>query len=99
MSGIYVINMAFNFLLQATKVLHSNQFDENELDIIYEYMCCVSDETLNEYKKNITILSYNNDLELYTDIVNKLISVFSEREEYEKCARLVKKINQVKSLN
>jgi len=43
---------------------------------------------LNDYNNKCTILSYNNDLELYVEILNSCILIFEKREEYEKCQKL-----------
>ena len=36
--GIYSVSMSFNFLLQATRVLSLNNYDEDELKMVYEFM-------------------------------------------------------------
>ena len=91
MGGIYNLDMTVNFLLQATRVLSKNNYDEDELVMITNFINAVDNEILNEYFNSCTILSYNNDLELYIEIVETLILVFEDREEYEKCAKLIKK--------
>lgn len=83
--------MSINFLLQATRVLSFGNYDDVELSMTYNYLTALDNEILNNYFNTCTILSYNNDLELYIEIVETLILVFEEREEYEKCAKLIKK--------
>ena len=83
--------MSINFLLQATRVLNFGQYDDDELSMTYNYLTALDNEILIDYFNTCTILSYNNDLELYIEIVETLILVFEEREEYEKCAKLKKK--------
>lgn len=83
--------MSINFLLQATRVLNVGHYDDVELTMTYNYLTALDNEILNDYNNTCTILSYNNDLELYIEIVDTLISVFEEREEYEKCAKLKSK--------
>ena len=85
MSDIYNMSMTVNFLLQATRVLHVGNYDEDELKMIYDFMTTVDNEVLNEYNCTCTILSYNNDLELYIEILDVMLTIFEEREEYEKC--------------
>jgi hypothetical protein len=80
--------MTVNFLLQATRVLHVGNYDEDELVMIYNFMTSVDYEVLNEYNDTCTILSYNSDLELYIEIIDVLILIFEEREEYEHCQKL-----------
>lgn len=85
------MNMTINFLLQATRVLHFGNYDEDELSMFYNYLTALDNEILNDYYSTCTILSYDNDLELYVEIINALISIFEEREEYEKCLKLKSK--------
>jgi hypothetical protein len=51
-------------------------------------MVAVDNEILNEYNNTCTIISYDNDLQLYIEIVDELIRIFEEREDYEKCEML-----------
>ena len=76
------------FLLQATRVLGGNDFTEDELIMISSFMMAVDDEIMNDYKNTCTILSYDNDLELYIEIIDVLIKIYEEREEYEICEEL-----------
>lgn len=80
--------MSLNFLLQATRVLHVGNYDEDELEMIYNFFISVDNDILNDYYNRCTILSYNNDLELYIEITDSLIEIFEENEEYEKCILL-----------
>ena len=86
--------MTFNFLIQATRVLDKGNFDEDELRMIYDFTRKLDNDTLIEYFNNCTILSYRNDLELYIEILDTLINIFEESEEYEKCEILKKKKDQ-----
>ena len=85
------MDMSINFLLQATRVLSFGNYDDVELSMTYNYLTALDNEILNDYFNTCTILAYNNDLELYIEIVETLIIVFEEREEYEKCAKLIRK--------
>jgi hypothetical protein len=96
MSGIYDMSLPMNFLLQATRVLNHNTYDEDELSMITNFMCAVDNEILNDYNNTCTIISYDNDLQLYIEILDELINIFEEREEYEKCEIL--KIKKEESL-
>jgi len=79
------------FLLQSTRILHVGNYEEDELQMIYDYTLDLDNVALNEYLNSSTILSYNNDLELYVEIVDVLIGIYVEREEYEKCFSLKNK--------
>lgn len=91
MNSIYNMSISFNFILQATRVLHVGNYDEDELEMIYNFLISLDNDILNDYFNNCTILSYNNDLELYIEIVDVLINVYEEREEYERCLTLKNK--------
>jgi hypothetical protein len=89
MSDIYNdMSMSINFLLQSTRVLHNDNYDEDELEMVTNFMVAVDNEILNEYNNTCTIISYDNDLQLYIEIVDELIRIFEEREDYEKCEML-----------
>jgi hypothetical protein len=82
------MGMTLNFLLQATRVLNVGNYDEEELKMIYKFLISLDNTVLNDYNNKCTILSYNNDLELYVEILNSCILIFEKREEYEKCQKL-----------
>ena len=83
------MDMSVNFLLQATRVLHVDNYDDDDLTMIYNFMINIDNDILNDYNNTCTILSYDNDLELYIEIIGSLIQIFEDREEYEKCALLL----------
>ena len=83
--------MSINFLLQATRIIHLGNHDDTELQMIYDYIRKLDNETLIGYINTCTVLSYNNDLEFYFEIVDGMISIFEEKEEYEKCKILLNK--------
>jgi hypothetical protein len=91
------MDMSINFLLQATRVLSFGNYDDIELSMTYNYLTALDNDILNDYFNTCTILAYNNDLELYIEIIETLIIVFEEREEYEKCAKL--KVKKEESIN
>jgi len=43
--------MNLNFLLQATRVLSVNNYDEDELIMIFNFMTAIDNEILNDYNK------------------------------------------------
>jgi hypothetical protein len=79
------MTMTVNFLIQATRVLQIGNYEEDELIMVYNFMTAIDNEILNEYNSTCTILSYENDLELYIEILDALMTIFEEREEYEQC--------------
>ena len=88
--GIFM-NMSISFLLQATRVLHVGNYDDDEVRMIYDYIRTVDNEMISEYINNKTVLSYNNDLELLIEIIDRMIQILEETEEYEKCLVLKNK--------
>jgi hypothetical protein len=82
---------SFSFLLQATRVLHIGNYDDGELKMIYGYVTSLDNDILNGYYNTCTLLTYYNDLELYIEIVEALIYIYEENEEYEKCVILKNK--------
>jgi hypothetical protein len=54
-------------------------------------MTAIDNEILNDYNNTCTIISYDSDLQLYIEILDELIRIFEEREEYEKCEILKNK--------
>jgi hypothetical protein len=88
------MDASFNFLLQASRVLYVGGYDEKELTMIYDFIVSIDKIVLDDYFNTCTILTYQNDLELYIEILDSLIKVLEEREEYEKCNFLMKKKNE-----
>jgi hypothetical protein len=82
---------SFSFLLQATRVLHIDNYDDVELKMIYGFVISLDNDILNDYYNTCTLLTYYNDLELYIEIVEALIYIYEENEEYEKCIQLKNK--------
>ena len=50
-----------------------------------------NNDMIYEYINNKTILSYNNDLELLIEIIDRMIEILEETEDYEKCLVLKNK--------
>lgn len=101
MSSIYIMdNMSFKFLIQATRVLQINNYDDKELKMVYDYAVSLDNDILNSYFESCSIIGFKNDLELYIEILDAMIYVFEEMEEYEKCYVLKKKKDEsIKIIN
>ncbi len=56
------MDMSISFLLQATRVLHIGNYDDDEVQMIYDYIRTLDNEIIIHYYSNKTILSYENDL-------------------------------------
>ncbi len=83
--------MSINFLLQSIKILYSQNYNDNELRMIYDFLKSLDNDELNTYNNTCTVLTYNSDLELYIEIIDSMLKIFEENEEYEKCVILKNK--------
>jgi hypothetical protein len=84
----YLFIMTVNFLLQATRILTKGEYDENELTMITNFVNAVDNEILNDYNNTCTVLSYDNDLQLFVEVVDSLIKICELKEDYEICELL-----------
>jgi len=82
---------SYNFLLQATRVLQVDDYNEEDLEMIYNFTLAIDNEVLDRYNVTNSLLIYNSDLELYVEILDALIHGFVTLEDYEKCAVLKSK--------
>ena len=78
--GIFM-SMSVSFLLQATRILHVGNYDDNDVRMIYDYLKTVDNEMIYEYYSTCTILSYENDLELFVEILDAMLKIMEENEE------------------
>lgn len=83
--------MSVNFLLQAIRVLHIGKYDDTEINLIYDYLKNLDNVILNGYFRTYSVLQYSNDLEFCIEVINRMIKLLEEKEEYEKCQILLKK--------
>ncbi len=91
MNDIYGMEMSFKFLIQATRVLLVNNYDDEELKMIYNYAVSLDNDILIDYFNSCSLIGFKTDLDLYLEIVEGMIHIFEELEEYEKCFVLKKK--------
>lgn len=91
MNDIYNMEMSFKFLIQATRVLLVNNYDDEELKMIYKYAISLDNDILIDYFNTCSLIGFKTDLDLYLEIVESMIHIFEEMEEYEKCFVLKKK--------
>ena len=80
-----------NFILQATRILHIGNYNDNDIKMIYEFTKSLDNNILNDYFNKNSIILYENDLTLYLEIVDALIKIFENKEDYEKCVILMNK--------
>jgi hypothetical protein len=83
--------MSINFLLQAVRVIHIGNYNDDKIKIIYDYLLNLDNIVLNDYFMSHQVLQYENDLIFCIEVIDKLIKIFEEKEEYEKCQLLLEK--------
>jgi hypothetical protein len=86
--------MSINFLLQAVRIIHIGNYGDAEIRMIYDYLRNLDNDALNEYLGSNKVIQYTNDLEFCIEIIDKMIKVMENREEYEKCQVLLNKKEQ-----
>lgn len=84
-------NMSINFLLQATKIIHIGNYGDNEINAMYNYLKNIDNVVLNDYFNSNNLVHYSNDLELCVEVIEKLIKILENKEDYEKCQILLNK--------
>jgi hypothetical protein len=83
--------MSINFLLQAIRIIHLGNYDDTEIRMIYDYLRNLDNVTLIAYFNTYSVIQYNNDLVFCVEVIDKMIKVLEEKEEYEKCQILLNK--------
>jgi hypothetical protein len=83
--------MSINFLLQVVRIIHIGNYDDTEIRMIYDYLRNLDNVVFNDYLNSNKVLQYTNDLEFCLEILDKMIKIFEEKEEYEKCQVLLNK--------
>ena len=85
------MNITVNFLLQATRILHVGNYNDDDLEMVYNFMVNVDNEILIHYLNSKSVLAYESDLELYIELIDVLVSIYEDNEEYENCNKLLDK--------
>lgn len=80
--------MNINFIIQSMKILIQDNYTDDELRMVYDYLLFLDYDTLFSYVLKNTLPKYENDLFILIDVINKLIKIFEKTEEYEKCYKL-----------
>lgn len=80
--------MNINFIIQSMMILSQDDCSDDELRMVYDYLLFLDYETLFTYVLKNTLQTYDNDLFIYIEVVNKAIKIFEKSEEYEKCYKL-----------
>jgi len=59
--------------------------------MVYNFMVNVDNEILIHYLNSKSVLAYESDLELYIELIDVLVSIYEDNEEYENCKKLLDK--------
>lgn len=78
-------NISFSLLLQSIKVLDVNNHTEEDLEMVYQILSSIDNKTLIHYHNNNSIFIYDNDLDLFIEIIKIVIKIFEDKEEFERC--------------
>jgi len=89
--SVFIYRMSINFLLQAVRIIHIGNYDDTEIRMIYDYLRNLDNSVLFDYFNSYSVLQYNNDLEFCVEVIDKMIKILEDKEEYEKCQILLNK--------
>jgi len=86
---IFIYEMSINFLLQAVRIIHVGNYTDTEITTIYDFLRNLDNITLNSYFNSHQVLQYQNDLEFCVEVIDAMIKIFEDKEEYENCQILL----------
>jgi hypothetical protein len=66
-------------------------YNDDDLEMVYNFMVNVDNEILIHYLNSKSVLAYESDLELYIELIDVLVSIYEDNEEYENCKKLLDK--------
>ena len=89
--------MISNFLVEINKNINCGNYNLNTLEMYFDYIKTFDNEKMVNYSYSYSTSEYNNDLNIYVEVIDSLIKIFEDNEEYEKCEILKDKKNE--SLN
>lgn len=62
--------------------------------MVYDYIKTIDNEVILEYYYTSSVLSYETDLDLFIEILDRTTDILAGKEEYEKCQILQNKKNE-----
>lgn len=80
--------MNINFIQQSLLILKQDNYDDDELRMVYDYLLYLDYDILFSYYMNNSIQGYENDLNVYIEAINETLKKYEITEEYEKCHKL-----------
>lgn len=80
--------MNINFIIQSLLIITNDNYNSDELRMIYDYLLSIDNETLFSYHLKVSLRTYETDFHIYIDVIDRLIKIFEKIEDYEKCYKL-----------
>ncbi len=88
------MELSFKYILQASRVLDEQIYTEKDLKDIFLFLIDIDNYELNEYILNRTVVTYEHDLEVYMLILEKVLKIYENQENYEYCHILKMKLDE-----
>jgi len=88
------------FLLQTLVIFEKENHNDENINMIYKFLTNLDNEILNDYYLTNDVIPFQNNLDLCIRVIDTMIKIFEENEEYEKCGYLKnKKDEAIKIIN
>lgn len=88
------------FLLQTLVIFEKENHNDENINMIYKFLTNLDNEILNDYYLTNDVIPFQNNLDLCILVIDTMIKIFEENEEYEKCGYLKnKKDEAIKIIN
>ena len=81
--------MSVNFMIQSIRALHIGEYTKEDIEVIFNFVINLDNKDLISYFNANNIISYDNDLVMYIEIIDSLIKIYEIDEKYEKCSDLM----------
>ena len=86
-----ILYMSANFLYRALKTIREGNYNDNEIRMYFDYIKTFDDKKMNIFLDSYSSSEYNNDLEIYIELIDNLNEICEANEDYEKCVILQNK--------
>jgi len=76
-------------MIQSIRALHIGEYTKEDIEVIFNFVINLDNKDLISYFNANNIISYDNDLVMYIEIIDSLIKIYEIDEKYEKCSDLM----------